>query len=277
MTPDSRSSAIVLGPLAAALWLVASVATASNAGASTTTGEPALPEGRTLVFASDEWCPYVCFESTQPGYLVELARAVFESPSRPVEIRRMSWPRAVREAEAGRIDGVLGAAAGESPRLRYPERPAAGDPVAFAVRHDDPWRFDGVDSLVERRIGIAEGYRFGPPFDAALFAEGRPVPGVEALSTEQPTRINLQKLVGGRIDTVIDNGHVLRHESERGGFFPAVRIIATGIEQPVFVAFADSPEGEAMARHFDRTLDLRSGRQKVTGLQREYGPMDATR
>ena len=113
----------------------------------------ALPEGRPLVFASDEWCPYVCFESTRAGYLVELAREVFESPARPVEVRRMSWARAIREAESGRIDGVLGAVRGESATLVYPTLAAAGDRPAFAVRAEDPWTFTGVEVLAERRIG----------------------------------------------------------------------------------------------------------------------------
>jgi polar amino acid transport system substrate-binding protein len=270
----------ISGPVAAAVGLLASLllptaATAQVAGVASEAAGP-LPEGRALVFASDEWCPYVCFESTQPGYLVELARAVFESPARPVEIRRMSWARAVREAEAGRIDGVLGAAVGESETLVYPSRPAAGDPVSFAVLKDDPWAFDGVTALANRRIGVADGYRFGPPFDAALFPDDRPAPGVQALSTDRPTWSNLQKLVDGRIDTVLDNGHVLRHEIERGGFFPAVRVIDTGVEHSIFIAFSDTATGRTLATYFDRTLREREGQQAVSGLESEYGPMDAS-
>jgi polar amino acid transport system substrate-binding protein len=258
-----------------ALALLAGVLLSASRPAFAADDEP-LPEGRTLVFASDEWCPYVCFESTQPGYLVELAQVVFESPARPVEVRRMSWARAVKEAEAGRIDGVLGAAPGESASLVYPKRAAAGDPVAFAVRRDDAWIFGGVTDLKDRRIGVAEGYRFGPPFDEALFPDDRPARGVEAVATERPTWNNLQKLVERRIDTVVDNGHVLRHEVDRGGFFPAVRIIDTGVEHPVFIAFSNSASGRALARHFDHTLQQRAGRQAVSGLSHEYGAMDAS-
>lgn len=274
----ARPVAVALG-LLGSLLLAVSLPSAPLRAQAPAAGEPppALPSGRPLVFASDEWCPYVCFESTQPGYLVELARAVFESPSRPVEIRRMSWARAVREAEAGRIDGVLGAAVGESDALVYPSRPAAGDPVTFAVMKDDPWVYDGASTLEGRRIGVADGYRFGPPFDAALFPDDRPAPGVQTLSTERPTWSNLQKLVDGRVDTVLDNGHVLRHEIERGGFFPAVRLIDTGAEHPIFIAFSDNASGRALAEHFDQTLREREGRQAVSGLQNEYGPMDASR
>ncbi|MGL6291473.1 MAG: substrate-binding periplasmic protein [Silanimonas sp.] len=269
----------ISGPVAAAVGLLASLllpatVPAQAAGVAPEAATP-LPDGRPLVFASDEWCPYVCFESTQPGYLVELTRAVFESPARPVEIRRMSWARAVREAEAGRIDGVLGAAVGESESLVYPARPAAGDPVSFAVMKDDPWAFDGIRALANRRIGVAEGYRFGPPFDATLFPDDRPAPGVEALSTDHPTWSNLQKLVGGRVDTVLDNGHVLRHEIERRGFFPAVRVIDTGVEHPIFIAFSANPTGRALATHFDRALREREGQRAVSTLESEYGPMDA--
>lgn len=227
------------------------------------------------MFASDEWCPYVCFESTRAGYLVDLAHAMFEAPARPVEIRRMSWLRAVREAEAGRIDGVLGAAPGESEVLIYPERAAAGDPVAFAVRSDDPWTFASPKDMTGRRIGLAQGYRFGPALDEALLPGKVDSPGIEPLATDRPTFNNLQKLVEGRIDTVLDNGHVLHHEIERNGFFPAVRVIDSGIENRMFIAFADTPVGQALATHFEQTMRSPAGRQMVDRLERQYGAMDA--
>jgi polar amino acid transport system substrate-binding protein len=243
---------------------------------STDTAAGTLPEGRSLVFASDEWCPYVCFESTRPGYLVELAREVFESPARPVEIRRMSWARAVREAETGRIDGVLGAVRGESAALVYPTLAAASDRPAFAVRADDPWTFTGVEVLAERRIGLADGYRFGPTLDGALFPRGRDGPTLEPLSNDRPTWTNLRKLVDQRVDTVLDNGHVLRHEIDRGGFFPAVRLIDAGVENPIFIAFPDTPTGRALAEHFDRAMLVRAERSGKNALEQTYGPMDAT-
>jgi len=225
------------------------------------------------VFASDEWCPYVCFESTREGYLVDLARAVFEAPDRPVEVRRMSWARTIAEAEAGRIDGVLGAAADESAKLIYPRQAAAGDPVAFALHRGDPWTYTGVDALAARRIGVAEGYRFGPPFDAALFPSGRAAAHVEPVGTENPTHTNLQKLVDRRVDSVLDNAHVLRHEIDRGGYGHAVRVLDTGIEHPLYIAFADTPLGRSLAQQFDAQLPARTGRRALIGLTREYGPM----
>jgi len=244
--------------------------------ASADTASGSLPEGRALVFASDEWCPYVCFESTRPGYLVELAREVFESPARPVEIRHMSWARAVREAESGRIDGVLGAVQGESAALVYPTLAAASDRPAFAVRADDPWRFTGVEVLADRRIGLADGYRFGPTLDGALFPGGRDGPTLEPLSNDRPTWTNLRKLVDARIDTVLDNGHVLRHEIDRGGFFPAVRLIDAGVENPIFIAFADTPTGRLLAQHFDRAMLARSERGGRSTLEQTYGPMGSS-
>lgn len=259
----------------ALLALAVAVAPACAGAASATAPEAALPEVRALVFASDEWCPYVCFESTREGFLVDLVRALYESPGRPVEVRRMSWERAITEAEAGRVDGVLGAAPGESRRLVYPTRAASADPVAFALRRDDPWTFEGPATLAQRRIGVAEGYRFGPPFDAVLFPAGRPGPGVEPVDTHNPTRTNLQKLVDGRVDSVLDNGHVLRHEIERGGYAHAVRVVDTGAEQPLYLAFPATPLGRTMARHFDQQLGSAPGRRALSGLAREYGPMAA--
>lgn len=272
MRLTTRPRAGALGRLGLLLFAMSSTV-AARSDAAPPPGP--LPEGRPLVFASDEWCPYVCFESTREGYLVDLARALFEAPARPVEIRRMSWLRAIREAEAGRIDGVLGAGSGESEVLLYPARAAAGDPVAFAVRSDDPWTFAGPHDLADRRVGLAQGYRFGPALDVALAPGGAPSPDVEPLATDRPTWNNLQKLVEGRIDTVLDNGHVLRLEIERSGFFPAVRVVDSGIRNRMFIAFADTADGQTLAAHFETVMRSPAGRQMVKGLERQYGAMDA--
>ena len=232
-------------------------------------------DGEPLVFASDEWCPYVCFETTRPGFLVELVRGVFESPARPVVIRRMAWERAVTEAEAGRIDGVLGAASGESDVLVFPRRAAAQDPAAFALLDGDPWVFTGVQSLGGRTIGVAEGYRFGPPLDDALFGAGRGDTVVEPVKTDNPARTNLQKLVDGRVELVLDNTHVLRHELEHGGFSPAARIKGTGYATQVYVAFSPGPTGRRLAAEFDAHLGGADGRAAMLRLEDEYGPMAA--
>lgn len=226
-----------------------------------------------LVFASDEWCPYVCFESTRSGYLVELARSAFESPARPVFIRRMDWPEALREAALGRVDGVLGAARDESEQLVFPEEAAASRPLALAVRADDAWRFTGPESLAGRRIGVSTGRRLGPPFD-----NGR-IPGdvgaeVMRLEGEQAVRRNLDRLIDGRIAAVIDSAHVLRHALDRGGFTPAVRLIDLGAQPPVHLAFSDTPGGRALARRFDAFVRSPEGARVRARLAADYRAME---
>lgn len=161
-----------------------------------------------LLLVSDEWCPYACKpDSDHPGYMVELARAVFEPLGYRVEYLLMPFTRAEQEVVAGRADGFVGV-------LKLPKRAKHAFPsetqglarVCFYTRQDDAWRYAGPASLKGRRIGVVSGYSYGDEVDGALKQAGS---AVDAVSGNTGLRQNLVKLKPDRIDTVVEYDAVL--------------------------------------------------------------------
>lgn len=66
--------------------------------------------GDALDLRADLWCPYTCdAESTEPGYLVEIAKSIFQKKGISIKYSTQSWARTLTEARTGKIDGAIGA------------------------------------------------------------------------------------------------------------------------------------------------------------------------
>ena len=74
--------------------------------------------GDTITLRADIWDPYNGDPaSDQPGFVIEVAKAVFEKAGYTVDyqVEGWSWDRSVEEAKKGNIDGIVGAAKSEAP------------------------------------------------------------------------------------------------------------------------------------------------------------------
>ena len=95
----------------------------------------------TVTLVADEWPPFnMAPGGPRQGYMVDIAREVFEPLGFTVEYRTMSWVRALDDVMAGVHDGVIGATRAEARSLVIPEECLGLDRLAFYVRKDSQWR-----------------------------------------------------------------------------------------------------------------------------------------
>ncbi|MCF8076816.1 MAG: transporter substrate-binding domain-containing protein [Desulfotignum sp.] len=63
-----------------------------------------------LLRAADPWCPYNCEEADpHPGFMVEMARQVFEKHGIRVTYVTVPWAHAIYGTRTGQYDGIIGA------------------------------------------------------------------------------------------------------------------------------------------------------------------------
>ena len=56
----------------------------------------------TLIMKADEWCPYNCNpKDSNLGYMVDIAKAIFEPAGHKIEYQILTWARAKVEASEG--------------------------------------------------------------------------------------------------------------------------------------------------------------------------------
>lgn len=105
-----------------------------------------------------DWCPAICPDKEKPGYIYEVVKKVFENSSYHITFVTMPWPRAIKEVSTGKYHALLAPIKSEAPQLIYPKHEVGIQKTCFYTRKDDPWNFDGIDSLKRKRsIAIVKG------------------------------------------------------------------------------------------------------------------------
>ncbi|HFH3420639.1 TPA: substrate-binding periplasmic protein [Pseudomonas aeruginosa] len=227
---------------------------------------PLLSLAEPLRFAGDDGCPYLCPGTPQrPGYLVEALSQVLREPP---HFDSLPWPRAVQMVRDGHRDGLVGAYGLDG--LRVGSEPIGWVEQAFYTRHDSDWRYSGDASLLGQRLGLAQGYVNNPRFEAWRSQAGDDDLHLQVLGGERVLPRNLQKLLLGRIDVLLEDRDIIEHYLEhhpqlagqvrRAGELPG--------RQPLHVGLSPHlPEVDARLAELDEGLRQlrREGTLKVLG------------
>lgn len=232
-------------------------------------------EGATISLRADEWCPYNCApDSDHPGYMIEIARAVFEEAGHVIDYQTLNWARSLAETRKGKYSGVIGATLDEVPG--FVAGPALGfSNDSFAVRPGSIIDTKRGNPFAGLTLGAIRGYDYYKPVNDYIKAHGDDRALVQFTFGDDALEQNLRKLVDGRVDFVIDDGNVLRRTIHDLGLTADLLLIETDEPETVHIAFSpEDPNAETYAALMRDGVDQlrRSG-----GLERiltRYGLRD---
>lgn len=214
-----------------------------------------------IIIAADQWCPYNCDPASErPGIMVEVARRAWEPAGHKVVYRVMPWARALAEADAGAISGAIGAYPEEARTLIYPATPLAMSRNVLAVRADDPWQWRSVTSLEAIALGTIKNYSYGPVLNDYIEANGANPARIQPITGDEPLKVNLRKLLAGRIGATVEDANVLAHELARDPQAAKVKLVEIGDPpQGLFIGLARNqpaglPSAAVLAQALDRTM-----------------------
>jgi polar amino acid transport system substrate-binding protein len=238
----------------------------------------AVEQAREIVVQADRWCPFNCEpNSPRPGYVVEILQKTFEQKGTTFTYQIVPWDRATKNAEEGKIAGVIGASATDA---RERSLLIGREPVGIAsdclyVAASNPLEYrNALDLDTLRKVAVVSGYSYAEglgqwvtnPKNASRIETGR---------GENPSEINLNNLVRGRIDGVIDDGSVLRMLSEKLNIADKVRLAGCTGKEPIFVAFSPkAPDAAAMVSRLDREMAAMRKNGSLRALLKAYGQKD---
>ena len=234
-------------------------------------GEPARSDTLTLV--ADEWCPYNCRPgAAQEGFLVDIARTVFEGAGDQVNYQVVPWSRAIADTRNGKFDAVIGAAQEETPDFVFPAKPVIVSYSAFFVRAGTNWRYTGAESLAGITLGATAGYSYNEEIDAYIAAHKGDAARVQIAASEKALDNNIGKLLASRIGAAIEDPYVMRRELERIAKTAAVieaGRVRTGL---VFIAFSPkSAHSKERAAVLDRGIERLRESGRLKEIMARYG------
>ena len=126
---------------------------------------PSMANEKTIVAAADPWPPFLDPATPKEGLSLEIARAAYETQGYTVEMNYVPWARAIDGVKKGKYDILPNTWITEERKtfLMFSD-PYAVNNIKFIKNLDDPFEFEGMESLAGKKIGTIRGYGYGDTF-----------------------------------------------------------------------------------------------------------------
>lgn len=236
----------------------------------------AADKARPLVIASDPWCPYACDPDSdgRQGYMVDLAREIFEAAGMKVEYRIVNFATLKRMAQDGTASAIPGVASSMDGAVLLPTLAQGNSPNAVAVRRGVNFAYTKPDDFAAFRLGVIKDYDYGGVVQDYILANIADHARIEVLSGFGYSHLvqGLRQISAGRLDMLLDDHNVLRWQIRRMGLDPQLTTVRLDDEADLFVGFSQNdPRAPALAKLMaDGTRRLRDN-GRLLAIMRNYG------
>lgn len=213
-----------------------------------------------LVIASDLWCPYSCPPfGGKEGFMVDVARAAFALRGVSIEYRIVPWTRAVNDARRLRVDGIIGAAKADAPDFIYPSEEQGVSGEILVYRTAENFSFTDTAALTAYKIGIIEGYTYGPEIQGYLNDNIDDPNRVYQATGNDATAKNLRLLMAKKLSLVLEDLNVAQQLIKENRFHRDLSVThSVTAEEPIYIGF--SPENP---RSWVNAATLSDGMKKL--------------
>lgn len=231
----------------------------------------------TITFRGDLWCPYNCEpNSAKPGYMIEIAKEVFEKAGHTVDYQTMPWARTLEKVKAGEVTVAIGATKDTNPSLVYGTEKHGVSSNTFAIRAEDSFEYKGTASLEEKSLAIINGYSYTDEIDAYVKTNKDNIKKVQATAGDTALETNLNKLVNKRVDLFIEDTNVLSHQIASMNLGDKIKVIQSPFGSfDIYLAFSPAnPKSKEYTALLDKGMDEMRKSGKLAEILGKYGLKD---
>tara|TARA_R110002167_G_scaffold88523_5_gene238762 strand:+ start:5284 stop:6054 length:771 start_codon:yes stop_codon:yes gene_type:complete len=158
---------------------------------------------KSVSIRADHWFPMNGDpDSGNEGFMIDIAREVFAAGGYTVDYKLMPWERAIDSTRKGETDCIVGAYVDDAPDFLFPSENWGMDVTGYFTNTDSAWSFSGLNSLLDQKVGVIDGYAYGEELDV-LVAERKDV--FKAVSGGNSLETNFKKLLAKRVDVVVES------------------------------------------------------------------------
>jgi polar amino acid transport system substrate-binding protein len=230
----------------------------------------------TLTLKADYWMPFNGDGKAETGYMLDIAKAVFEPLGHKVVYVTTPWEKALAECRSGKCTAVIGASTDDAPDLVYPAEEEGVSQQLFCVKAGSPWRYAGVASLKPIKLGIVKDYAYFKDLDDYLKTNPQ---GIVLGTGDNPLQSNIAKLVAGELGAVVDDRSVLKYTIARMGLQGKVVIAPADASsaQPgnLYIAFSPAnPKSDEYSRALAEGMASLRKSEQLKKILAKYGLTD---
>lgn len=205
----------------------------------------------TLTLVADEWPPFNGKPGGEnEGYMVDIAREIFEARGYMVEYQLVPWKRAIHGTREGTYTGAIGASKTDAEGFIFPAEELTRNFLAFYVKKGNSWRFKDRSSVQEISLGVIGGYDYRDWLNEYIQANQDDPSKIQILTGDVPLERNLQKLLKDRIDVVVDTEAAIRSVAKDLGILDQIEPAGYG-QEPAYCYIAFSPNNPNSQKYAD--------------------------
>jgi polar amino acid transport system substrate-binding protein len=229
---------------------------------------------QTIRIRADVWMPFNGDPTaTQPGFAVELAKAIFEPQGIKIDYQVMPWVDALGACRSAKIEAVIGAGPSDLEGLIAPQESIGEPRVVLLVAKKNTWTFENLHSLSSVKLGVIDGYTYWDSFDE--YVKKNAGPKIVVFKGDSPLVDEIKQLKAGQIDCFAEMLTVYAWTMKSSGLSPSdFKIAYTHEGDPLYFAFAKTPEGTQYAGLFDQGIRALRSSGKLAALLKTYGMVD---
>jgi polar amino acid transport system substrate-binding protein len=238
-----------------------------------------LVAAETITLRADSYAPYNGDPAAaKPGFMIEIAKAVFGKAGYAIDYQIMPWTRTIDEVKAGRIDGAVAAEPAGSPDLVFPAEPQGVWRPALATPADSAWTYAGPDSLKGLAFGVVQDYDYGADKDGnsySAWCKANPQK-VQVLKGDKPNELAVGMLTKKRLDLFIEDWGVIQAAAANAKVdLTQLRNAGpAGAGYDLFIGFAPTDRGRKLAAQLaEGTAALRASGE-LKAILAKYGVED---
>ena len=212
---------------------------------------------------ADEWLPYNGPSSRKPpGYMIEIAERIAAANGHSIDYRTMPWADALEAVRKGDFDCVVGALLSDAEGFAFPAQPWGRSQQMYFALNDNPWRYNGLDSLANVRLAVIDGYSYSEQLDAYIEQHRKDPKRIIVVEPIGRAVVNaVSRLVSKTADVIIEDVNVANGSLVKMGM--SSRVVPVGAEgEPgeIYIACTPAkPTGKQYADMFSKgTTELRN-------------------
>jgi polar amino acid transport system substrate-binding protein len=193
----------------------------------------------TLKVCYDQWSPMTIFpseESSSRGFVIDMLDQIYTSKGYKLEYYEVPLARGLNMVAEGRCDMLPEYlfSTGSEKNFVYAAEETFAYTTAFVIRRDDPWRYNGVESIKGKRVAT------GPGWDYSSMSVGyqkyidnpKNSSFVEVVAGDDDVVDRIFRMIRDhRVDLYADNALVLQHVLNRLNLHDDLEIVRPGLEK----------------------------------------------
>lgn len=197
-----------------------------------------------ILLTADAWLPFNGVSGSGPeGYMIEIARNIFEENGIQINYINVPWPRAISGTMEGMFNGAVGASRGDGEDLIFPQEELGRGYLAFYIYKDTNWKFTGEKSLFDKSLAVINSYDYRPWLGKYIKENSDNSEKIQIMSGETPLDQNIRKLISGRVDVVVGNESSIRYAAQKMGVLDDIK--SAGYDDKVaylYIGFSPADE-----------------------------------